>query len=590
MNHAARTAALLEVAAQAAAAGHGGKERIYDLACQQYGWSKPSLKRWLSALAAATGAKPRKRRSDAGTIALTLEHAQLISGALMQGWRAQDKKYTSMRVTLERLRKNVPHLATKIDNDTGEILPLSESAVSRGLRHYQLHPDQLRQPTPSQELRSDHPNEVWQIDASISVLFYVPEGDALQHMTAAEFNKNKPGNFDRIRRQRLTRYAITDHYSGSIFVHYVAGGESIVNMAEAFLRCIAQRPDQQMYGVPFHLMMDPGSAGTAGAFGNLLRRLQVQPIVNQAGNPRAKGQVEGAHRLVEVDFESGFKFTHVPSLEWINEQAQRWMRYYNSTRTHGRHKQMRWDVWRTITAVQLRVVDGELARSLLTAAPEQREVSDKLRVKFRGKVWSVKAVPGVHVGDMLPLTVNPYNRASAYVVLRDAQGHESILEVPELVGDEAGFTQEAAHIAHEYKRPADTQVDTNRKALERLVMGADTDEAAAARRKAKAVPFEGRIDPYAHLDDLPNANVALLPRPTTALTPAATTTASAVPERILTVFEAAQTLRTQHGVEMTREKFAQITAWHPQGVLEAELPALAQRLAVRATLRVVGGH
>ena len=110
MNHAARTAALLEVAAQAAAAGHGGKERIYDLACQQYGWSKPSLKRWLSALAAATGAKPRKRRSDAGTIALTLEHAQLISGALMQGWRAQDKKYTSMRVTLERLRKNVPTL------------------------------------------------------------------------------------------------------------------------------------------------------------------------------------------------------------------------------------------------------------------------------------------------------------------------------------------------------------------------------------------------------------------------------------------------------------------------------------------------
>ena len=83
MNNAARTAALLEVAAQAAAAGHGGKERIYDLACQQYGWSKPSLKRWLSALAAATGAKPRKRRSDAGTIALTLEHAHARPGALV---------------------------------------------------------------------------------------------------------------------------------------------------------------------------------------------------------------------------------------------------------------------------------------------------------------------------------------------------------------------------------------------------------------------------------------------------------------------------------------------------------------------------
>lgn len=28
----------------------------------------------------------------------------------------------------------------------------------------------------------DHPNEVWQIDASISILFYVPEGDDLQPM------------------------------------------------------------------------------------------------------------------------------------------------------------------------------------------------------------------------------------------------------------------------------------------------------------------------------------------------------------------------------------------------------------------------
>ena len=111
---------------------------------------------------------------------------------------------------------------------------------------------------------------------------------------------------------------------------------------------------------------------------------------------------------------------------------------------------------------------------------------------------------------------------------------------------------------------------------------------AATARQAKALPFGGQHNPYAHLDKLPTYTV--LPRRSTALEPAATTTASAVPERQLTVFEAAQALRTQHGVEMTREKFAQITAWHPQGVAEAELPALAQRLAVRTTLRVVGGH
>lgn len=580
----ARTAVLLEIKRQADAAGHGGKERVYDAACQQYGFKKSTLKRWLAPLAA----KPRKQRSDAGAIALTLAHAQVISAALMEGWRAQNKKYTSLRTTLERLRKNMPNLATIIDNDTGEILPLSESAVSRGLRHHKLHPDQLRQDTPAQELRSDHPNEVWQIDASISVLFYVPEGDELRHMTAAEFNKNKPGNFEKIRRQRLTRYCITDHYSGSIFVHYVAGGESTINMAEAFLRCIAQRDDrrEQMYGVPLYLMMDPGSAGMAGAFSNLLRRLQVRPIVNEPGNPRAKGQVENAHRLVEVDFESGFKFAHVPSIDWINEQAARWMRYYNSTQVHSRHGAPRWIKWRTILPAQLRVVDGDLARALLTAEPETRKVNNKLRVEFGGKVWSVKDVPGVIVGESLLLTINPYNPASTYVVLRDADGHEQLLEVPELIKDEGGFTQEAAHIAHEYKRPADTQADTNRKALERMVMGAETDEAAQKARKAKALPFGGRIDPYAHLDDVPQ--IPMLPRASTPLAPAVTT-ASTVPERVLTVFEAAQELRNRHDVEMTRERYQQISAWHPEGVPESQLPELAARLQRRSGLRVVNG-
>lgn len=585
MNNAARTAALLEIKRQADAAGHGGKERIYDQACQQYGWSKPTLKRWLSALALAP---TRKRRSDAGAIALTHEHAQLISAALLEGFRANDKKTATLPGVLEKLRANLPMLASTTDPDTGETRHLSASAVSRGLRHYQLHPEQLRRAAPAQQLRSDHPNEVWQIDASISVLFYVPEGDALQHMSAAEFNKNKPANFERIRRQRLTRYVITDHFSGAIFVHYVAGGESTVNMAEAFLRCIEKRPDQQMYGVPQHLMMDPGSAGTAGAFGNLLRRLQVQPIVNQPGNPRAKGQVENAHNLVELDFESGFKLTHVPSLEWINTQAQRWMRYYNSVRIHSRHGATRWAKWLEILPAQLRVVDSQLARALLTHEPASPKVSQFLQVRFAGRVWCVKDVPGVLVGEKLPITYNPFNPATAYVLLRDADGHEQLLEVPEVLEGKGGFAQDAAHIAQEYKRPADTQADTNRKALERLVMGADTDEAAATQRKAKAVPFGGQIDPFKHLDNVPQ--VAVLPRHSTALEPAVTTAVTAGPERILSVFEAAQALRTQHGVDMSREKFTQIGTWYPQGVPEAELPNLAHRLSVRATLRVVGGH
>ena len=581
--NAPRLEMLLEVKRQADAAGHGKKEKVYEAACAQYGWSKATLKRGLSSLCATV---QRKRRSDAGVSGLTLEHAQIISAALMEGYRANDKKGATIIGVLEKLRANIPMLACVVDAETGEITGLSPSAVSRALKQYKLHPDQLRRATPAQELRSDHPNEVWQIDASISILFYVPEGDDLQPMHQAEFNKNKPGNFERIKRQRLTRYVITDHFSGSIFVHYLAGGESTINMAEAFLRCIAQRVGQQMYGVPFYLMMDPGSAGTAGAFGNLLRRLQVQAIVNKVGNARAKGQVENAHNLVEIDFESGFKLTRVPSIDWINEQAARWMRYYNSVRVHSRHGATRWAKWMEIAAHQLRVVDATLARELLTHEPATPKVDQFLHVRFAGRVWDVSAVPGVLVGEKLQVTHNPFNAAVAFVLERDADGHEKLLEVPEVVEGKGGFSEGAAHIAHEYKRPADTIADTNRKAIERLVTGTETDEQAEAARKAKTLPFGGRIDPYKHLDNVPD--VTALPRRSTGLEPAVTT-ASTVPERVLTTFEAAQELRKKHSVEMDREKFAQVAAWYPNGVPESQLQDLAQRLSVRAGLRVVGG-
>ena len=277
--------ALLDVQRRAADGGHGGKQAIYADACQHLGLSRATLMRRLKDV---TVKPQRKRRQDAGTTNLSLDDARRLSAHMMEGYRANDKSIQALRLSLQQLRAQAPLFASVVDADTGETRQLCESAVARGLRGYCLHPDQLRQPEPVQALASDHPNDVWQIDASISTLFYVPgQGQSgMQDMAPAEFYSGKPGNFERIKRQRLTRYVLTDHCSGSIFVHYVAGGESVVNMTEAFLAAIDQRPQAQMYGVPFHLMMDPGSAGLGGAFRNLLRRLLVTPVVNRPSAPR----------------------------------------------------------------------------------------------------------------------------------------------------------------------------------------------------------------------------------------------------------------------------------------------------------------
>lgn len=576
-------AALMDVQRQAQAAGHGGKEAVYAAACEHLGLSRATLMRRLKEV---TVKPERKRRADAGKTTLTLADAQRLSAHMMEGYRANNKSIQALRLSLVQLRAENPMFASAIDPDTGETRQLSESACARALRGYALHPEQLRQPDPVQQLASDHPNDVWQIDASISTLFYVPgQGQSgMQDMAPSEFYSGKPENFEKIKRQRLTRYVLTDHCSGSIFVHYVAGGESVVNMAEAFLAAIAQRPEQQMYGVPFHLMMDPGSAGMGGAFKNLLRRLQVTAVVNQAGNPRAKGQVENAHNLVETSFESGFKFTHVPDIHWINEKAAMWMRWYNSTRVHRRHGLTRWAKWMEILQAQLRLVEPGLARELLTHEPDHPGVDRNYLVRFAGRVWSVRDIPGVLVGEKIAVTHNPFDANTAYVVQHDAEGQELLLPIPEAKKGEHGFQEGAARIAREFKAQPDTLAVNNRKALERLATGTGTDEAAAAARKAKALPFGGTHNPYKHLEDLPAA--AVLPRRGTELQ-TGVRTAQAAPE-LLTHFEAAKALVAK-GVAMSPELVATLKGLHPDGVPETELDALAARLTVRAGLRVVGG-
>jgi transposase InsO family protein len=576
--------ALLDVQRRAQAAGHGGKEAIYAAACQHLGMSRATLMRRLNGV---TVKPQRKRRSDAGSTSLTLADAQRLSAHMMEGYRANDKSIQALKLSLEQLRAEQPLFASAIDPETGETRPLSDSACARALRAYALHPEQLRAPAPVQALASEHPNDVWQIDASISTLFYVPgeRQSGMQDMAPGVFYKNKPENFEKIKRQRLTRYVLTDHCSGAIFVHYVAGGESTVNMAESFLRAIQPRPQQQMHGVPFYLMMDPGSAGIGGAFMNLLRRLQIKPVVNEAGNARAKGQVENAHNLVETNFESGFKFTHVPSIEWINEKAQMWMRYYNSVRVHSRHGLTRWAKWMEITQQQLRLVDEALARQLLTHAPETPKVDRELCVRFAGRVWSVRDVAGIMVGEKVSITYNPFDQTSAYVVQHGADGQELLVPVPEVQEAAHGFSAGAALIGREMKSLPDTVAATNRKLVERLATGTDTDEAAAAARKAKALPFEGKLNPYAHHEPSLPAAVSL-PRRGTDLG-ATTRVAQAEPE-LLTHFEAAKALVTK-GVAMSPELVGTLKSLHPDGVPETELDALVARLTVRAGLRVVGG-
>ncbi|MBE0328546.1 integrase, partial [Klebsiella pneumoniae] len=116
--------------------------------------------------------KPRKQRSDAGDSALTRDEAMTISG-MMETIRGTGKRTLSVEKAINSLRDNGLIVSGRLDESTGEIVPLSASAIIRALRQYRLHPDQLRAPAPAVQLASRHPNHVWQLDASICVLYYL---------------------------------------------------------------------------------------------------------------------------------------------------------------------------------------------------------------------------------------------------------------------------------------------------------------------------------------------------------------------------------------------------------------------------------
>lgn len=584
---------LAEIAAAVAAAPHGEKDPIYRAACAELGLSRATLMRHLRDLAVRP---ERRRRSDAGARTLSRDDAALISAVLMESHRKNNKRLMSITQAVQLLRSNGELRAEAVDAD-GVLRPLSDSTISRALRTYGLHPDQLLQPTPSVQLRSLHPNHVWQIDASLCVLYYLKTDDprerGLQVMERDKFYKNKPRNVARIEHDRVWSYEITDHTSGVIFVIYVLGAESAENMTAAFIEAMQARDGEPFHGVPFIVMTDPGSGNTSALALNLFRRLQIRHIAHAAGNARVTGSVEKARDIIERSFESSLRFRAVNSLDELNARARQWMRWFNGSQVHSRHGMTRYAAWQTITEQQLRLAPGrELCRELLTHAPERRRVTDRLTVAFKGYgEYDVSQVPGVMVGEYLDVTYNPYDMVdgvlrSALVVDHDADGQERLTRVALREKDAMGFAVAGNVIGEEWKRPADTLADRNRKAVERLAMDAETDTAAEVARKAKALPFGGRLDPYKQIEAETADAPAWLPRRGTPLVPQVSTPEPRVV--VLTHFQAAGEL-VRRGLQMSPERNAQIAAWYPDGVPEHELDDLQRRLSVRAQLRVVGG-
>ena len=549
-----------------------------------------TLYEWIGEIT-KTGRKPR---SDKGTSSLTREEAMLVSSVLRESRKQTGKQLGKVSLAVEILRSNGMIRADVVDKNTGEVRDLSNSAIERALRCYGLHPDQMDRPAPAQALRTSHPNHLWQIDASLCVLYYLPRDKGLAVMDRAVFYHNKPGNSTKIESERVWRYAITDHTSGAGYLEYVYGGESGENLASVFINAMQYRgKTDPFHGVPVIAMLDPGSANTGALFKNLCTSLGVRLQINGVHNPRAKGQVEGFHNIIERDFESRLKLAPISNLDELNQRAWQWMRSFNAVQVHRRTGMTRYSAWSRITASQLvKAPSIEVCRSLTHSKPEPRTINGYMQVNWKANQYDVGHIPGINVGDKVDVATNPWREGSIRVIVRDTQGLEQFHEADMIKRNDFGFDEGAALVGTEFKSHVDTPTVTAQKLLDKLAMEASTQGEAEGKRKAKTIPFGGKVESFKPIED----NEPSLPNWMEKRGTESPVQAPDIRLRPLSPVEAAKQLRGRLGDKWKPEYFARLKAECPTDqVTQEKLDELERSLlddanrVTRPALRVVGG-
>lgn len=575
----AETDYLRSIADELRNAKHGQKEPIIERAYKYLAISRPELYRRLEAVGYTSG---RKTRSDKGNTIVSDAAAEFVGGAVTVSRSKLGKKRLPTTVALEIAVAN------------GLTKPVSASTMSRVMKQKFCHPAQLALPTPHIQQRSLHPNHVWQVDASICVVFYLPRS-GMCVMDERKFYKNKPGNIAKIEKERVVRYVIADHTSGSFYHYYLWGSENTENLTNFFLDAIQLRSlKEPMHGVPFILYADKGSANTAGLFKNLLERLQVQFIPHATNNSRAKGTVEQCQNLIETQYEGGLTFKRINNIDELNADATQWRIFFHDSKEHSRLKLTRNQAWLRIKPEQLRKAPPlELCRELVSTVPITRTVTDGLKVKHTIKgygehLYKVGHIDGIYIGAEVEVVVNPYRAPDIDVIYEDRLGNPVVYTCQPDQLDAFGFDDISPVIGQDMRGAVLTEVDHARNRIMKQAYGASTMDAVDAAIKKRTPAYEGQIDPNAHITS--HEVIEIIPRAGEQLHTPAILQRELPP---LTVEDAALEIVGLVGDLWTSDHFRALKIQYPDGNVPPEtVRSFADNIlnqGKRPTLKVVGG-
>jgi transposase InsO family protein len=484
---------MMQLRNQLADASHGNRTELVKSAAAAMQCSVQTIFNRLRAVGYASG---RKLRADHGDSALSTEHLVKCAAILHARPRANGKQINTIKdvVSIAKANGLIPE-------------DVSYATVARNLRKHGLDIETMNRPDPHVDLKSEHPNHVWQIDASICVLYYLRGTNGLRAMDAKLFNERKPKALASVMSDRVLRYAVTDHTSGAMFCrYYMTAGEDQATLFEFLMDAMHVREGDVMHGVPRMIVWDLGSANTSHAIKALFAGLGVDTWEHRRGNPRAKGQVEGAHNIIETQFEARLAFMQIASVEALNAELGKWLRKKNGVDVHTRHEHTRWAMWQTIRQEELRLCPARsICEQLMLHKAETRQVQGNLMIEFKVRGfesmhYSVAHIPTVRVGDRVEVAINPYTQPNVFVSASDSEGKMRQWECKPEAINKYGFFVNANTIGQDYKQPTTTSTQANREQLNAIAWGT-TDEEAIAKLKRQGVPaFGGGLDAMADVN------------------------------------------------------------------------------------------
>jgi len=272
------------------------------------------------------------------------------------------------------------------------------STVDRLMRKYGLDIPSLTKKSPSRHLRSFFPNQVHEVDATVSPTTYMDNFGKVAWDPFAKARKKIPKE-----RQKLILYSGWDHFSGCLYArYYIAKGENSVDLFHFLYEYWSPKKDNGLpfYGFPFQLLYtDQGGIWKSKSTKSLMEKLEkivgFQHKRHMPGQARATGGVEASMKTLKK-FEKRLRFRikkgmH-PNLANLNEWLYEFLVDINNDKESGKFGLSRNEVW-----------TQKVEKSLLKSPPpffdflkmafskdKPRQINSFCEISYKGKTYYLK--------------------------------------------------------------------------------------------------------------------------------------------------------------------------------------------------------